>query len=177
MDLRPITPDESERLAAMLAAMPAYDRTFFKEPVDVDTARRWSVDGRPRWLLLRDDEAVAYLAVLPGVGLSSHVGELRMIVAPDHRRQGIGSKLARYALLHAIELGLEKLTVEVAAEKTGDIEMFVGIGFEAEALLKDHIRDRDGQLRDLMVLSHQLDDVERDLAVVGIDRAVGLGGS
>src|SRR3712207_7278458 len=36
------------------------------------------------------------------------------------------------------------------------LELFSDLGFTGEALLVDHIRDRSGQLRDLMVLAHHV---------------------
>ena len=77
----------------------------------------------------------------------------------------------------AIRLGLRKLTVEVVADKEGDIEMFSTIGFEAEALLKNQIMDRTGELRDLVVLAHDIDEVRDDLELIGLDDALGLGGT
>lgn len=169
-----ITADHAELVAGFLDSMPEGDRTFFKERVDAGTVRRWASEDRPRWLLLGPSGAMAYLAVLPGVGWSAHVGELRMIVAPEHRRRGIGTMLVRQALLAALDMGLHKLTVDVVADKAGDVQMFAALGFEAEGLLKDHMRDRDGRLRDLLVMSMEVGGVHDDLAVVGIAHALGM---
>ena len=35
--------------------------------------------------------------------------------------------------------------------------MFRALGFEPEALLADHVRDRAGEVRDLMVLANEVD--------------------
>ena len=48
--------------------------------------------------------------------------------------------------------------------------MFTGLGFEAEALLRDQIRDRTGELRDVLVLAHRVDDNWSGLATLGLDR-------
>jgi hypothetical protein len=47
------------------------------------------------------------------------------------------------------------------------------LGFQPEALLRDHVCDRNGQLRDLMVLSHLVEERWADLSAVGIEDAVG----
>jgi ribosomal protein S18 acetylase RimI-like enzyme len=179
MTLNRITPDDVDRLAGFLAALPEDDRTFFKEPIDPDTVERWCCDGHAsRWLLLGPDgDPRAYLAIIPGVAWSAHVGELRLVVAPAHRRRGLGTALARHGLTEGVRLGLRKLIVDVVADKQGDIDMFTAIGFEAEALLRNHFRDREGGLHDLVVLSHDVAEVADDMAVVGLDRAVGLGGT
>jgi ribosomal protein S18 acetylase RimI-like enzyme len=174
MKLRPLTHEDAPLAVELLESMPEGDRTFFKEVVDVETVHRWCDGPSSRWLLVDDEgAAVAYLAVVPGVGWSAHVGELRLIVTPMHRRRGIGTRLARAGLLEGVRAGLTKLTVEVVADKGGDLEMFSALGFEPEGLLVDHIRDRSGALRDLVILSHRVDEVADGLARIGVDGEVG----
>ena len=45
---------------------------------------------------------------IPLHGWSSHVGEVRIVVDPDHRGRGVGQALARHAVLEALELGLRQ---------------------------------------------------------------------
>lgn len=164
--------------ATFLASMPEGDRTFFKEPIDDRTPQRWARDqGATRWLAWAEgsDEPVGWLAMVPGTGWRSHVGELRLIVAAAQRRRGIGAALARRGLVAGLEMGLRKVTVEVVADKPGDIEMFTTIGFEVEALLRDHFQRPSGTTHDLAILSHMVDEVGEDLELVGIDRALGGG--
>jgi ribosomal protein S18 acetylase RimI-like enzyme len=177
--LRPIAPGDAPALARLLKSLPEGDRMFFKERPDADAVDRWCRDTHAsRWLLFDpadpEGEPRAYLAIVPGIGWSSHVGELRLVVGGPHRRHGLGRALARYGLLAGLELGLAKLTVEVVAEKEGDIEMFRSIGFAPEALLRNQIRDRDGALRDLVVLAHDIEEVADALAVVGVADELGL---
>jgi hypothetical protein len=40
-------------------------------------------------------------------------------------------------------------------------------------LLRDHIRDRSGQLRDLMVLAHHVGETWSGMATVGVDQELG----
>ena len=105
-------------------------------------------------------------------GWSDHVGDLRLVVDPEARGQGLGRALARWALLQAVDGGLAKLSVEVVAEQEGAVAMFTGLGFQAEALLRDHVRDRDGELRDLIVLSHSVEDAWSAMQTAGIDDAL-----
>ena len=64
------------------------------------------------------------------------------------------------------------MTVEVVAEQEGAVAMFGGLGFQAEGLLRDHVRDRDGELRDLILLSHSVEDAWSAMETVGIDDAL-----
>lgn len=176
--LRRIGPEDAPLLAAFLNALPEGDRTFFKEDIDAAAIERWCQDERAaRWMLVGDDDTPqGFLAIIPGVAWSAHVGELRLIVGAQHRRRGIGRRLAQLAVAEGVRMGLRKLVIEVVADKQGDLAMFTAIGFEAEALLKDHICDRAGKLRDLVILSHDVAAVAGSMGVGGLDLAVERGG-
>lgn len=172
-----ITEANAPAAARFLTSMPEADRTFFMEAVDDETPQRWGRDPvARRWLASTDGRTpIAYLGIVPGTGWSAHVGSLRLIVAPGWRRRGIGALLARRGLLEGMGMGLRKLTVGVVADREGDIEMFTAIGFTPEAVLRDHFRRADGEVHDLVLLSHMVDEAGGDLALLGVDRAVGLG--
>jgi ribosomal protein S18 acetylase RimI-like enzyme len=90
------------------------------------------------------------------------------VVSPDARGAGLGRELARHALVQAVEDGLAKLVVEVVAEQGAALALFTDLGFTGEALLVDHIRDREGRLRDLMVLAHHVRDTWSGMDAVGL---------
>ena len=173
-ELRTITQDDTEMVLSFLNTLPEGDQTFWKEHTTSGSIERWIHDERiHRWILVENGELQAMLAIVPGVGWSSHVGELRLVVGSAYRRRGIGRRLARYGLTEALRLGLMKIVVEVIADKAGDIEMFTSIGFRPEALLENHIRDRNGALRDLVLLSHDVEEVSASMDVLGMDAALG----
>jgi ribosomal protein S18 acetylase RimI-like enzyme len=169
--VRPLTGGDEPALAAFLDALPPGDRTFIKEEVtDPEVPHAWVEDRATFRAVAVDDGAILGLvAVSPGVGWSSHVGELRLVVHPAHRRLGLGTEMAREAVLAAVRMGLRKLVVEVVAEQQAAVAMFMGLGFEAEALLRDQIRDRAGELRDVLVLAHRFEDDWSGLATLGLD--------
>lgn len=173
IQIRPVTGGDEAALAAFLARIPEGDRTFFKEnELDREAVAAWVADTTSLRAVAVDPSGpiVGYVALLPGVGWSSHVGDLRLVVDPRQRRRGIGRQLASWSLLHAVQAGLAKVVVEVVAEQSAAIAMFQGLGFEAEALLKDHIRDREGGLRDLVVLAHGVDGNWSALATLGLEQ-------
>jgi ribosomal protein S18 acetylase RimI-like enzyme len=173
-----VTPNDAGMLLALFDTLPARDRTFLERRLNLAEVQGWGNErGVARLLVERDGTAAAYLAVISHGGWSNHVGDLRLVVAAACRRQGIGRILARRGLIEGVELGLAKITVEVAAENEGDIAMFTSIGFRAEALLEDHIRDGDGNMHDLVLLSHDVERVRADLAAIGIETALGLPGA
>lgn len=104
-----------------------------------------------------DGAMVAIMTVNPQPGWMSHVGELRLVVLPEARGQGVATMLADHAVEVARELGLSKLYVEIVADLTGVIDMFLRLGFEREALLRRHVIVGDGTPGDLCILSRSLD--------------------
>jgi RimJ/RimL family protein N-acetyltransferase len=152
--------------------LPDEDITSVKEDVrdprgvDVAVADRHAT----RWVAVDDNgDVAAYASLQPGVGLSAHVGELRLVVGRSHRRQGLGRAMARTALLSALRTGLSKVMVEVPAAQESTAEVFRRLGFEGEALLRDHVRDRNGNLSDLLVLAHFADENSSVLAGLGVE--------
>jgi L-amino acid N-acyltransferase YncA len=170
----------AERLPALrrfLDALPEGDVTFMKEDVrDPAVAEAWAREpGRSRtWLALEEPgTVVGVVSVRPLLGWSAHVGELRLVVDPGRRGRGLGRALAAHALRAALEDGLHKIVVEVVAEQEGAVRMFTDLGFRGEALLRDHIRDRSGTLRDLLMLAHDADEEWASMASVGVADEVG----
>jgi ribosomal protein S18 acetylase RimI-like enzyme len=170
METRPFTPDDVAAVEAFLDRIPKGESTFFKEDITADgIVRRWAADTATHRILAWDgEEVIGYTAVIPGVGWSSHVGEVRLIVDPERRRSGIGHELAHRALVDALHTGLRKLVVEVVADQEAAIHLFTGLGFTPEAILSNQVRDRAGEVHDLMVLAHDVEDVQSVIATTGI---------
>jgi ribosomal protein S18 acetylase RimI-like enzyme len=169
MEIRTIEAADSAALSRFFERIPESDRTFLKEDVEDPRVLADWVQPRPgRTVALDDREVVGSVAVVPLVGWSSHVGEVRLVVDPGHRGRGIGRRLARQAVLDAVDMDLRKLVVEVISDQAPLIAMFRGLGFEPEALLTDHVRDRSGHMRDLIVLANSVDDQFATLGVAGV---------
>lgn len=163
-----------EALGAMFQRLPESDVTFIKEDVSPAAVAQWPGAAGRRWIEVADDGAVLGLAaVMPLTGWSDHVAELRLVVDPAARGQGIGRRLAQHAVAGAIRDGLLKVVVEVPAEQERTIEMFLGLGFTGEALLRDHFRDRRGQLQDLIMLAFLAEQTFEALSAVGMADVLG----
>jgi ribosomal protein S18 acetylase RimI-like enzyme len=169
MDIRPLERGDREALERFIERVPDADRTFFKEDVETpEVIAAWTHPGPTRAVAVANGEVVGYVAVVPLHGWSDHVGEVRVIVDPSHRGRGIGRALARRAVLDAFALDLRKVVVEVVADQAPTVAMFRALGFDPEALLTDHVRDRSGALRDLMILAQQVDAQWAAMSVSGI---------
>ncbi len=174
MEIRQLEDRDEAAVNRFIDRIPEGDRTFFKEDVaDPAVRQAWFHPGGAQMMLaLNGDTVVGYVAVVPLQGWSGHVCEVRVIVDPDHRGRGIGRALVRRAMLEALNLGLTKMVIEVVADQEPAIAMFRSLGFEPEALLRDHVRDQSGQLRDLMVLAHSVEEAWGALTAAGIEDVV-----
>ena len=103
---------------------------------------------------------------------SPHVGEIRMVVSSDVRGLGVGRALSQETFALALGVGLEKLQVQMTVDQTGAIAIFEGLGFKAEALLRDHVRDAGGRKHDIVVLGHNVAQVRAQLEAYGLPDAV-----
>jgi ribosomal protein S18 acetylase RimI-like enzyme len=169
MQIREIEPRDESAIVRFLGRVPDGDRTFFKEDVeDPAVVHAWTRPGGGHAIAVAGDDVVGYVAVVELHGWSRHVGEVRVIVDPDHRGRGIGRALARHAVLTALGHGLTKMVVEVVADQESTVGMFRSLGFEPEALLVDHVRDQAGELRDLMVLAHSVHESWGSLQASGV---------
>jgi ribosomal protein S18 acetylase RimI-like enzyme len=103
---------------------------------------------------------------------SPHVGEIRNVVSPEMRGQGVGRALSQETFALALSRGLEKLLVQMTVDQTGAIAIFEGLGFKAEALLHDHVRDLSGKKHDIVVLAHNVAQVRAQMEAYGLPDAV-----
>jgi len=104
---------------------------------------------------------------------SPHIGEIRMVVSLDVRGQGVGRALSQETF--ALALGtadLEKLSVQMTVDQRAAIALFESLGFKAEALLRDHVRDVDGKTHDIVVLGHNIGQFAAQMEAFGLPEAV-----
>ncbi len=84
---------------------------------------------------------------------SPHVAEIRLLVSEDMRGLGLGRTLLQHSFALAVDGGAEKLIARMTPDQRGAISMFEEMGFRCEALLRDHVRDRNSDVHDLAIYS------------------------
>jgi RimJ/RimL family protein N-acetyltransferase len=124
-------------------------------------------------LALRDGAVVGCGALVKDSrSWSPHVGEIRMVVSLDMRGKGVGRALSQETFALALGSGLEKLSVQMTVDQRAAIALFESLGFKAEALLRDHVRDVDGRKHDIVVLGHNVAQVQAQMEAYGLPGAV-----
>lgn len=162
--IRRFEPGDRDRVAAFAQTLDEHDLLFLgrdlKHPRVIEAWLDAIGEGWIDSLVAEDLDApgkpVVGTAALvrDPLGWSAHVGEVRLLVAPDRRGAGVGRDLleAVFAVAHAH--GLTKLSARMTPDQTGSVALFESLGFRAEALLKDQVRGRNGRSHDLAILSH-----------------------
>jgi GNAT superfamily N-acetyltransferase len=167
--LREPTMDDVEGSFRFFQDLPPEDRRYLRVDVTkrdiVERRIRDSVEGRIyRLLALMDDKIVADGALeFSGERWRQHVGEIRVIVAREYQRLRLGALLIK-ALYHtAHDRGVEKVVAKMAAPQTGARKIFERLGFHVDSVLPDYIKDADGNLQSMVVMSCSLDEMSREL--------------
>jgi len=169
-----------DRAAALTfaRALPAHDLLFLRrditQPEVIDSWLEGIARGRMISVVAERDGAVqGYATVDRGeLSWSPHVAELRVLVGAVMRGKGLGQILTQEAFALALGLGLEKIIAQMTVDQQSARTVFEGMGFQAEALLRDHVKDRDGRKYDLLILSHDVAKFQAQMEAYGIRRAL-----
>lgn len=177
--LRYMSATDKAGVLTFARALPEHDLLFLRR--DITEAREvdaWIEDigaGIVKSVLAVEGGAIVGYGTVHRNDLrwSSHVAELRVMVAESMRGKGLGRVLTQEAFAVALEEGIEKMMAQMTLDQKGAITTFEGLGFRPEALLRDHVKDREGNLHDLLVLSHDVATFERTRAAYGVGQAFG----
>ena len=160
MEVRPVDVGDRQALVEFANRVPEGDKSFGDRNLLSQVAiAGWTQAVPERRLIAVDDDGTVagIVTVVPGVGWTSHVGDLRVVVLPPYRGQGIGRRLAAGGQELAASLGLSKLMIEIMATNTTGLAMFRAFGFTEEARLSGHVLDDRDQRQDLLLLSRWLE--------------------
>ena len=161
--IRAFRPADVEAMMRFAQALPEHDLLFLgRDLKHRKVVAAWAEaieDGFIDSLLIEDGGAVVGTSALvrDPLGWSPHVGEVRLLVSPEYRGQGVGRALLEETFRIAAKRDCRKLVARMTPDQTGAIALFEGLGFRAEALLRDHVIDRGGRLHDLAILSLDLE--------------------
>ena len=170
-----MTPAAEPEVLAFAATLPPHDLLFLRRDItEPKVLSAWAGQletGEITSLLARGEDGTMLgctAVVRDQRSWSPHVGELRVLVAPPGRDRGLGRVLIQESFLIALGLGLEKLTAQMTPDQTGAINVFEEMGFRAEALLKDHVRDQAGEKHDIVILSHDVAGFQSQMQAYGL---------
>ena len=178
--LRLMNAADKPGVLAFARKLPEHDLLFLRRDITQDAAvDDWVEEiatGEITTVLALDGSAVVGYATIQRSQLrwTSHVAELRVLVAESMRGHGLGRVLTQEAFANALAIGIEKMVAQMTLDQKGAIATFEGLGFRPEALLRDQVKDRDGNKHDMLVLSHDVARFESQRSAYGVTQAFGL---
>ena len=179
VSLRLMDSGDGDAVLAFARGLPEHDLLFLRrditQPDQVETwVQRIEAGVTTSLLLLDEDGTIAGYATVDRNDLpwSQHVAELRVLVGPTLRGRGVGRLLTEEAFRIALGMGVDKVIGQMTVDQHQAIAVFRSLGFQPEALLRDHVKDRDGNKHDLVILSHDIAAGQRTMAAVGVLDAV-----
>ena len=140
------------------ATVPTRMVTAELEPTTVEARLPWfrehSPDQHPFWVAESDGRVIGWLDFKKFLPRCAYRGtaEISVYVDENFRRQGVARRLLEEAIAHAPSLGITALVGLIFAHNEPSLRLFDQFGFERWGLLPRIAR---------------LDDVERDLAIMG----------
>jgi RimJ/RimL family protein N-acetyltransferase len=172
---RLMTAEDSAQILAFARQLQAHDLMFLRRDITQQTSiDNWIRDiesGLMHTILAEQEIAQGTAQKTAILGYSSlfrndfdwsrHVAEIRVLVSQTMRKSGLGRALTREAFNVALILGIQKIAARMTLDQTGARTVFEELGFRPEAVLKDEVKDREGNTHDILLMAT---DVETFLA-------------
>lgn len=159
--LRPMVAKDFQHLMEFYSAVSNEDFRYFRDDVkDPAVIHAWC-DGlnysKVLPILAMVKERVVGSASLHFYeGPKRHVAEIRLFLAKDYRKRGLGLKMSRTLIDLARKQGMGILIAEVVSEKTDVVKAFENLGFKPQATLDGYFMLPDGDCRDVVLMTMAL---------------------
>jgi len=165
VELRPLKAGDVGALIEFFADLPAESTDFLRDDVrDPAVVTRFVANHDPdlTWAVvaLHAGKIVgdATLHMQPR-GWRRHLGEIRVVVSPEYRRNKLAMALIHELVDQASLRELAKLEAQILDSQVGALRAFSHLGFTEEARLKDHAKDASGNLHDILIMTHNVSDL------------------
>lgn len=163
IQLRAMNRKDRDAVLAFAKALPAEDLLFLRvDLTEPDVVDNWIANleaGNSTSIAAFDgDEFIGYATVHTNrAHWTRHVGEIRVNVAPAFRTRGLGRVLISEIFDIARDQGLKKLMANMTVDQRGAQAAFRRLGFVVEAMMADFVQDAEGNYRDMIIMSFDID--------------------
>ena len=155
--LRPLARDDASKLLELYANANTEGTHYLRENVkDPRVVQGWCEDLDYRQALpliaLVQDRIVGQATLHFRSGPERHIGEVRIFLAKDFRRRGLGTKMIQTLIELARKQNLYLVIAKVVANQIKVIKAFQKLGFDKRCTFEDYFMLPDGELLDMVVL-------------------------
>lgn len=165
--LRPLEKLDLENLSKFFSKIPRSDLLIYKDDVrKQETIESWFTSSMYNKILqlvaIKSGEIIAK-GTLHKEGLYwQHAVEIKLIVDPDYRGNGLGSQMFKALLAEGLKHGFEKIIVRFTPDSKGFIRILDNLGFRPEAVFNCYVKcEESGEHKDLVIASYNLEDWKR----------------
>ena len=163
--LRPLVPGDRQALLDFFLPVSMDERRFMRhninDPVVVAAwAEEVNYDKVFPILAIINERIVGTSTLHFNEGTARHRAELRIFLAKDFKRRGLGSKLIQAQVEIARKKNIHMLEVQTISEQVEVIKAMQRVGFKPICTFEDYFMLPDGELRDVVHLILQLRKVE-----------------
>ncbi len=155
--LRPLIPKDKDSLIALFANLPAEETQYFRSNIaNPDVVAGWA--EQPDYanvfplVAVVSDRIVGNSTLHLGKGFTRHTAEIRIFLAKEFRRHGLGAAIIKGQLEIARKLGLHQVLAEIVESRPQVIHAFERLGFERQFAFKDLFMTPEGETLDMIVL-------------------------
>lgn len=165
--LRPLTADDREALASLFSPVSTEDLRYMRHKVnDPVVINKWIDDldyNKVLPLIAIIGERIVGNATLHFFeGPSRHRAEVRIYLAKEVRRRGVGSRLLMALTDLAKRRNIYMIEAQIISDQATVIKAFQKLGFELKCVIDDYFILPDGELRDVALLIQRLRDYGGD---------------
>ncbi len=159
--IRPLVPEDKQALLDLFLPVPLDEKRFMRHNInDPELVSNWATnidyDRIFPLVAVSNDRIVGNATLQFGQGPYRHRAEMRIFLAKDFRRRGLGTKLIQGIIEIAKRRSLYMVEVQSIAEQVHDIKAMQKAGFEIKSTYEDYFMLPDGELRDVVQLMIKL---------------------
>lgn len=154
--LRPLAPDDADGLVNLFASATTEDVTYLRHDVrDTELVASWArdVDLQKVFRLVAEvnSRLVGEAMLEFGKGYRRHMAWINVFLAPDCRRQGIGSLMLQNLITVARRLGMYQVIAEVVSTQVQITKALKSLKFVKEYTHRDYFMTSTGETLDMDV--------------------------
>jgi RimJ/RimL family protein N-acetyltransferase len=176
--VRPRCRDDSELIDSFFFSIPEEDLLIFKEDVTKnEPVKSWFISDTYKkdfqLVALNKNEIISKGTIHKEGVYWQNAAELKLIVKPQYRGQGIGSIMFNALLSEIFNMKINKVIVRFSSDNNSFIKILNNYGFKAETTLKSYIKIPDKNInKDMIIASYNLNDWVRRFEFYSMFRSI-----
>jgi RimJ/RimL family protein N-acetyltransferase len=164
---RTLTPDDRQALIDLFTPISPEDLRYMRHNVnDPEVVGRWvdelDYDKTLPLVAVIGDRIVGNATLHFFEGPGRHIAEVRIFLAKEVRRRGVGSRMLQALIDLAKRRNIYLIEAQIINDQTKVIKAFQKLGFDLKCVLDDYFILPDGEMRDVALLILRLRDFGGD---------------